>query len=111
PPSISGVSQVPTLKDVTVSPRKTALTQYANGYSIRTPSYRYTEWGEQGKEGAELYDHNTDPAEMKNLANDPDIKQLRDELSQILHARIKHANQKPTGVKQIHFENRRRVPK
>ena len=111
PPSISGVSQVPTLKDVTTSPRKTALTQYANGYSIRTPSYRYTEWGEQGKEGAELYDHNSDAAEMKNLANDPETKQLRDELSQILHDRIKHANQKPTGVKQIKFENRRRVPR
>ncbi|QDT95511.1 sulfatase [Gimesia aquarii] len=111
PASISGVSQVPTLKDATASSRKTALTQYANGYSIRTPSYRYTEWGKAGKEGVELYDHNTDPAEMKNLANDPETKQLRDELSQILQARIQQANQKPKGVKQIKFENRRRVPR
>lgn len=111
PASISGVSQVPTLKDTSTSSRKAALTQYANGYSIRTPGYRYTEWGEAGKEGVELYDHKTDTAEMKNLSDDPGTKQLREELSQILHSRIKHANQKPKGVKQIKFENRRRVPK
>lgn len=111
PASISGISQVPTLKDVTTSSRKAALTQYANGYSIRTPGYRYTEWGEAGKEGVELYDHKTDTAEMKNLADDPGTKQIREELSQILHSRIKHANQKPKGVKQIKFENRRRVPR
>ncbi len=111
PSSLSGVSLVPTLKDATKSSRKTAFTQYENGYSIRTPSYRYTEWGDKGSEGVELYDHNTDAAEMKNLANDPETTQLREELSQILHERIKHANQTPKGVKQIKFENRRRVPR
>ncbi|MFH1300519.1 MAG: sulfatase [Planctomycetota bacterium] len=111
PPSLSGISQVPTLKDATAASRKTALTQYENGYSLRTPSFRYTEWGENGSEGVELYDHSTDAAEMKNLAEDPETKQLREELSQILHARIQHAKQTPKGVKQIKIENRRRVPR
>ncbi|MCX6906445.1 MAG: sulfatase [Verrucomicrobia bacterium] len=40
------------------------------GRSVRTERWRYTEWDE-GRAGVELYDHDNDPAEMKNLANDP----------------------------------------
>lgn len=40
------------------------------GRSVRTERWRYTEW-EEGKQGVELYDHNVDPREQKNLAQDP----------------------------------------
>ncbi len=111
PASVSGISQVPALKDATATPRKTALTQYLNGYSLRTPTFRYTEWGKNGSEGVELYDHSSDPAEMHNLANQAETQKLRVELAEILHERIEQANAAPKGVKQITFENRRRVPK
>ncbi len=39
------------------------------GRSVRTERWRYTEWDE-GRQGTELYDHNADPREMKNLASD-----------------------------------------
>lgn len=39
------------------------------GRSVRTPRYRYTDWGEGN--GAELYDHQSDPREHANLAADP----------------------------------------
>jgi iduronate 2-sulfatase len=39
------------------------------GYSLRTPRWRYTEWDE-GREGRELYDHESDPEEHRNLAGD-----------------------------------------
>jgi iduronate 2-sulfatase len=47
------------------------------GYSLCTDRYRFTRWGP--REGAtqpveaqlELYDHQTDPHENKNLAGDP----------------------------------------
>lgn len=109
PESAAGVSLVPALKDASIAPRDSALTQYANGYSLRTARYRYTEWGENGAAGTELYDHETDPAEMINLANRAEQAALVQQLSQRLHERIAEANTRPKGVTQIEFENRRRV--
>jgi iduronate 2-sulfatase len=40
------------------------------GRSVRTERWRYTEWDE-GRRGVELYDHDQDPREYHNLANDP----------------------------------------
>jgi uncharacterized sulfatase len=37
------------------------------GRAVRTERYRYTDWG---KDGAELYDHDSDPKEYANLAKD-----------------------------------------
>jgi len=110
PPYVAGVSLVPALQDPAALPRQNALTQFANGYSLRTERYRYTEWGENGQAGAELYDHENDPAEMVNLAGDPAQAALIQSLSGTLRERIAMVRQKPEGVTQIQFENRRRVP-
>jgi arylsulfatase A-like enzyme len=40
------------------------------GKAVRTERWRYAEW-EEGREGAMLFDHASDPHELKNLANDP----------------------------------------
>jgi iduronate 2-sulfatase len=57
------------------------------GYSLRTPRWRYTEWDE-GREGKELYDHDHDPRELKNLASDPAQAKTIAELSQQLRAAV-----------------------
>ncbi len=101
PKCLSGVSLVPALEDPNARPRQSALTQYASGYSIRTPRYRYTEWGEQGSAGAELYDHQTDPREMVNLAGRPEHAEVAEELSKLLRRRIADAERPPEGVRQL----------
>jgi iduronate 2-sulfatase len=108
PASVSGVSLAPALVDPAKSPRRFALTQYENGYSIVSDRHRYTEWGEGGKEGAELYDHANDPGELNNLAGDPAQKALIQRLSGQLHRHITTANEAPKGVQQVRFENTRR---
>ncbi len=51
----------------------------AMGRSVRTGRWRYTEW-DGGVAGAELYDHDRDPGEYTNLAQDPAHAATRQEL-------------------------------
>lgn len=109
PKYVSGLSLVPALRNSKTQVRESAFTHYDTGYSIKTRRYRYSEWGENGKDGAELYDHKSDPQELKNLIGDPKQKKLIKKLSAQLRKRITAAAKKPAGLTQIHFENRRRV--
>jgi iduronate 2-sulfatase len=56
------------------------------GRSIRTERHRYTEW-DDGRKGAELYDYTADPAESKNLADDPASRAIAEGLKARLNAR------------------------
>jgi iduronate 2-sulfatase len=58
------------------------------GYSFRTERYRYTEW-EFGEEGAELYDYQKDPREVRNVAAEPAVRPLRQQLQGQLRAAIR----------------------
>jgi uncharacterized sulfatase len=83
---LDGVSLKPLLADPGAKWDRPALTQVSRGtptatgepvgknpwfmgYSVRTARYRYTEW-DGGKKGAQLFDYDTDPNELKNLAED-----------------------------------------
>ncbi len=57
------------------------------GYAVRTDRYRYVEWQEwESKKvvARELYDHDTDPHEMHNLANETEHAGTIGELSELL---------------------------
>ncbi len=59
------------------------------GHTMRTDRYRYTEWRdvETGEVRArELYDHQADPQENTNAANNPDNAELVEQLSAQLDA-------------------------
>lgn len=58
------------------------------GRAIRTERFRYIEWAE-GKQGAQLYDHDADPQEMHNLAEDPKFADVVKDLSARLRASYK----------------------
>ncbi len=75
PENLEGRSLRPLLENPAAPWEKPAITQVwhspqAWGYSLRTERYRYTEWM-NGEAGRELYDHETDPEETMNLADDP----------------------------------------
>lgn len=71
---LAGRSLKPLLDDPEAPWDKPAFTQVWRGrfpgYSVRTERWRYTEW-DDGKLGAELYDYASDPAESRNVVNDP----------------------------------------
>jgi iduronate 2-sulfatase len=85
PDGLDGKSLAPALSDPAASVKPAAFTQHPRpayyqgkpevmGVSVRTPRFRYTEWRdfETGRVTAsELYDHQDDPAETRNLIDDP----------------------------------------
>ncbi|HEY1110979.1 MAG TPA: sulfatase/phosphatase domain-containing protein, partial [Opitutaceae bacterium] len=87
PAGLEGRSLRPVLENPSAKVSDAAFTQARRGpnhenwgRSVRTARWRCTEWDE-GRNGVELYDHDTDPGEFTNLANDPKhaatLKELR----------------------------------
>ena len=73
PGDLQGKSLCPLINNPAAEWSHPAFTQVQRkqgpGYSIRTERWRYTEWN-LGADGVELYDHENDPQELKNLAQD-----------------------------------------
>ena len=96
PEGLEGHSFAPLLDDPARPWKAAAFSQYPRGgketgplmgYTIRTDRHRLVEWRERktGKVVAhELYDHATDPAEDRNLANLPENQDLVAKLSRQL---------------------------
>ena len=92
PDYLDGKSLIPLLEDPKAQWNRPAITQTVlgkniNGYTIRSERYRYTEWN-KGKDGVQLYDHDADPKELKNLANDPAHQGTVSELSKLMSQRL-----------------------
>ncbi|MDF1746242.1 MAG: sulfatase [Gimesia sp.] len=98
PEYLEGKSLVPILNDSTQTVKPAAFTQHPRpayykgapnhmGVSVRTPRYRYTEWRnfKTGKvEARELYDHEIDPEENTNIADNPSDKAAFQKAVQLL---------------------------
>ncbi|HUQ70620.1 MAG TPA: sulfatase/phosphatase domain-containing protein, partial [Planctomycetaceae bacterium] len=112
PENLQGQSLVPMLNNARTMGRGWTLSQVSRGggpmaqgankrffgYSLRTPRYRYTEWGE-GEKGRELYDHNTDPRELTNLADNAahamTVAELSKQLRDIVPTTLPASGQMP----------------
>lgn len=96
---IQGESFAKVLSDPGSSPRPDAITQLVNGYSLRTPRYRFTRWADTPGLSTELYDRLSDPAEMVNLATDPVYEDVVAELSDRLAERVENITTPVAGLK------------
>jgi iduronate 2-sulfatase len=87
PQDLEGHSLVRLLKNPSARWLYPAYTQVQRGvipgHSVRTEYWRYTEW-DFGKQGVELYNEKSDPSELKNLARDPDYKEVVQAMKELL---------------------------
>ena len=93
PKHLEGVSFKPLLEDAERTWKTAAFSEYPRGaatkglmgYTMRTDRYRFTKWvGRKDHtkvDATELYDHQTDPQENTNIANDPANKELVEKLN------------------------------
>ena len=89
PEKLEGRSLVPLLRDPGAPRDRPAYTVLAIGdgeedlaRTVRSERFRYTEWG--SPERAELYDHDADPHELRNLAADPAYTAARQKMASLL---------------------------
>ncbi len=88
PSQLEGLSLMSVIEQPTRPWKTAAFSQKGRttGNSIRTDRYRYTEWGQNGSRGVELYDYDTDPHETVNIVNLPENAELVAQLNEQLHA-------------------------
>jgi iduronate 2-sulfatase len=102
PDGLEGTSFKPLLENPDRPWKKAAFSQYPRGvpgvgrimgYTMKTDRYRFVQWADEKKNFAkyELYDHQTDPQENVNLANQPQYADKVKELSAMLKAGWKNA--------------------
>jgi len=62
-----------------------AISQWFDGVTVITGNYFYTEWISDTDSiyARMLYDHNTDPVEMNNISENPEMHNLVDSLSTV----------------------------
>jgi arylsulfatase A-like enzyme len=69
-----GVSVVPLLRNPKAKWERPALMTYHRGnHAVRSQRWRYIRYADGSEE---LYDHESDPNEWSNLADDPDHKEV-----------------------------------
>lgn len=96
PGELEGVSLRPVLQDPAQSVKTAAFTEVIHrverdgqtvnitGRAVRTDRWRYVEWGDNGSEGIELYDHDSDPLDFYNLAQDQAYRAVLNEHQQLI---------------------------
>ena len=103
PPGLEGNSLAPLLDSPQAAWHHPAFAVLARSEwlarSIRSERWSYTEWDE-GRQGAELYGHETDPGESKNLVRDPKHAAIIAELKKRLDA-SPVAEQVPLGQQPV----------
>ena len=96
PQKLEGRSLVPLLNEPTMPSDRPAYSQVTRrmgkgdqakivmAYSVHTERWRFTDWGPGPGGGLELYDHQHDPNEWKNLAKAPGHEKVVAEMKKLL---------------------------
>ncbi len=100
--ALAGTSLRPLIDNPSASWDKVAFTQVWRGsfpgYTVRTEQWRYIEW-DDGRQGAQLYDYQTDPNEERNLADNPKYARVQAELKALVKQNWKTSFRPPVPAR------------
>lgn len=103
PDYVQGMSVAGLLDDPGMPTRDAVLTTLQTAYTLRTERYRYTKWLDTEGFNTELYDRLNDPAEMVNLARDPNYQDVVESMDAGWEAHVERVRSHPEGLE--YFEN------
>ena len=104
PSSVQGRSLQPLLADASGKGKQVVFSTMMSthtklmGHSVSTDRFRYVEWDE-GRGGRQLYDHETDPDELRNLAGNPNQADRLKRMQTRLAAHLAAVTADPTPSK------------
>ena len=104
PASVQGKSLQPLLADPSGKGKTVVFSTMISthtklmGHSVSTDRFRYVEWDE-GRGGRQLYDHQTDPDELRNLADQPNQADRLKRMQTRLAAHLAAVTAEPSSSK------------
>ena len=92
PGHLEGTSFVPLMKNPDRKWKPAVFCRWSGCEAVKTDRYLYTEWKKKGRvTDRMLYDHETDPLENRNIAEEPEAREIVDPLSGLLNSGWKNA--------------------
>lgn len=94
PPHLQGRSFVSLLNDPKAPWKDAAISRFQSGDSIRTEQYRFTQYSNPNGRPTDrmLYDHESDPLENRNIAEDAGLSELVESISDALQENMGRDN-------------------
>jgi arylsulfatase A-like enzyme len=90
PPTVDGKSFLPVIKDPKRKTRDAMVHAYRHFQrALRTPRWKFIRYNVNGVQSRQLFDLAADPWEMKNLAEDPSLKETVNQLDLLLRMYLK----------------------
>jgi iduronate 2-sulfatase len=125
PSNLEGDSLEPVMSDPNASIKEAAFTRHQHpfyghsknwtawGYSVRTDRWRYTQWqsiADANIMARELYDHQNDPRETRNLAGTTSHRKIIESLSDVLMQNADGSNNAVGGLRRVEVSPGSRLP-
>ena len=88
PQRLQGEDVSALLDDPELTVREAAFSVNGKGYLLREQDWAYIQYGEQGQQGAELFDMRADPRQLTNLVGAPQHAETRSRFAAALEAKL-----------------------
>ncbi|MFT4542163.1 MAG: iduronate 2-sulfatase [Planctomycetota bacterium] len=99
PKRIQGKDISPMLDDPSHTVRSAAFSVNGKGFLLREEKWAYMQYAEDASKGVELFDMEADPAQLTNLAHDPDVRAIVERMKRQMKGKLAAVRSNDLGLK------------